>query len=118
VTFLSNNSDLETQQKFKKNMHHEEIELNFDTSCQQILGLESEILWEACSTPTLSKVVHIYNVERGWSERTRSSRFYFLNRQPKTLFYYIILRFFFISDELLFLSESSFRKIVQYVLLT
>jgi hypothetical protein len=34
-------------------MHHEEIELNFDTSCQQILGLESEILWEARSTPTL-----------------------------------------------------------------
>jgi hypothetical protein len=28
-------------------MHHEEIELNFDASCQQIIGLESEILWEA-----------------------------------------------------------------------
>jgi hypothetical protein len=37
-------------------MHHEEIELNFDASCQQILGLESEILWEACSTPTLAKL--------------------------------------------------------------
>jgi hypothetical protein len=34
-------------------MHHEEIELNFDASCQQIIGLESEILWEARSTPTL-----------------------------------------------------------------
>jgi hypothetical protein len=34
-------------------MHHIEIELNFDASCQQILGLESEILWEARSTPTL-----------------------------------------------------------------
>jgi hypothetical protein len=34
-------------------MHHEEIELNFDASCQQILGLELEILWEARSTPTL-----------------------------------------------------------------
>jgi hypothetical protein len=34
-------------------MHHEEIELNFETSCQQILALESEILWEARSTPTL-----------------------------------------------------------------
>jgi hypothetical protein len=34
-------------------MHHEEIELNFDASCQQILGLESEILWEPRSTPTL-----------------------------------------------------------------
>jgi hypothetical protein len=34
-------------------MHHEESELNFDASCQQILGLESEILWEAHSTPTL-----------------------------------------------------------------
>jgi hypothetical protein len=33
-------------------MHHEEIELNFDASCQQILGLGSEILWEARSTPT------------------------------------------------------------------
>jgi hypothetical protein len=30
-------------------MHHEEIELNFDASSQQILGLESEILWEAYS---------------------------------------------------------------------
>jgi hypothetical protein len=35
-------------------MHHEEIEPNFDASCQQILGLESEILWEAGSTPTLA----------------------------------------------------------------
>jgi hypothetical protein len=34
-------------------MRHEEIELNFDASCQQILGLESEILWQARSTPTL-----------------------------------------------------------------
>jgi hypothetical protein len=34
-------------------MHHEEIELNFDALCQQIFGLESEILWEARSTPTL-----------------------------------------------------------------
>jgi hypothetical protein len=34
-------------------MHHEEIELNFDASCQQILGLESEILWEARSMPIL-----------------------------------------------------------------
>jgi hypothetical protein len=33
--------------------YHEEIELNFDASCQQILGLESESLWEARSTPTL-----------------------------------------------------------------
>jgi hypothetical protein len=33
--------------------HHEEIELNFDASCQQIVGLESEILCEARSTPTL-----------------------------------------------------------------
>jgi hypothetical protein len=33
-------------------MHHEEIELNFDASCQQILGLELEIMWEARSTPT------------------------------------------------------------------
>jgi hypothetical protein len=52
-TFSANTSDLETQQKVKKNMHNEEIELNFDASCQQILGLESEILWEARSTPTL-----------------------------------------------------------------
>jgi hypothetical protein len=37
-------------------MHHDEIELNFDASCQQILGLESEILWEPRSTPTLSPV--------------------------------------------------------------
>jgi hypothetical protein len=28
-------------------MHHEQIEVNFDASCQQILGLELEILWEA-----------------------------------------------------------------------
>jgi hypothetical protein len=35
-------------------MHHEEIELNFDASCQQILGLESKILWEARSTPTFN----------------------------------------------------------------
>jgi hypothetical protein len=28
-------------------MNHEEIELNCDASCQQILGLESEILFEA-----------------------------------------------------------------------
>jgi hypothetical protein len=34
-------------------MHHEEIELNLDASLQQILGLESEILWEARSTPTV-----------------------------------------------------------------
>jgi hypothetical protein len=36
-------------------MHHEEIELNFDASCQQILGLESEILWQARSMPTLGR---------------------------------------------------------------
>jgi hypothetical protein len=30
-------------------MHYEEIQLNFDASCQQIIGLESEILWEALS---------------------------------------------------------------------
>jgi hypothetical protein len=30
----------------QKAMHHEEIELNFDASCQQILVLESENLWE------------------------------------------------------------------------
>jgi hypothetical protein len=35
-------------------MHHEEIELNFDASCQQILGLESEILWEARSSSSSS----------------------------------------------------------------
>jgi hypothetical protein len=35
-------------------MHHEEIELNFDASCQQIFGLESEILWEARSTTTFA----------------------------------------------------------------
>jgi hypothetical protein len=35
-------------------MHHEEIELNLDASCQQIIGLESEILWEARSTPNLA----------------------------------------------------------------
>jgi hypothetical protein len=34
-------------------MHHEVIELNFDASCQRILGLESEIVWEARSKPTL-----------------------------------------------------------------
>jgi hypothetical protein len=34
-------------------MHHEEMELKFDASCQQIIGLESEILWEGRSTPTL-----------------------------------------------------------------
>jgi hypothetical protein len=28
------------------------IALNFEASCQQIIGLESEILWEAHSTPT------------------------------------------------------------------
>jgi hypothetical protein len=48
-------SDLETQQKVS---WHEEIELNFDASCQQVRGLESEILWEARSTPTL--VVHLF----------------------------------------------------------
>jgi hypothetical protein len=37
-------------------MHHEEIELNFDASCQQILGLESEILCKPRSTPTLGPV--------------------------------------------------------------
>jgi hypothetical protein len=31
-------------------MHYEEIELNFDASCQQILGLESKIVWEARRT--------------------------------------------------------------------
>jgi hypothetical protein len=41
-------------------MHHEEIELNIDASCQQILGSESEILWEAYSTPTLV-VARYYN---------------------------------------------------------
>jgi hypothetical protein len=34
-------------------MHHEEIELYFEASCQQIIGLESKILWEARSLPTL-----------------------------------------------------------------
>jgi hypothetical protein len=34
-------------------MHHGEIAPNFDASCQQILGLESEMLWEARITPTL-----------------------------------------------------------------
>jgi hypothetical protein len=38
-------------------MHHEEIELNFDASFQQILVLESEILWEARSTPTYAGLV-------------------------------------------------------------
>jgi hypothetical protein len=32
-------------------MYNEESELNFDASCQKNLGLESEILWEARSTP-------------------------------------------------------------------
>jgi hypothetical protein len=31
-------------------MHHDKIELNFDASCQQILGFESEILWELGSS--------------------------------------------------------------------
>jgi hypothetical protein len=31
-------------------MHHEEIEPYFDASCQQIIGLDSEILWEAHSS--------------------------------------------------------------------
>jgi hypothetical protein len=52
-------SDLETQQKVKKTMHYEEIDLNFDASCQQILGLESKILWEAGRSPTLNK--HNFN---------------------------------------------------------
>jgi hypothetical protein len=53
-TFLANTSDLKTQQKVKNATHHEKIELNFDaSSCQQILGLESKILWEARITPTL-----------------------------------------------------------------
>jgi hypothetical protein len=40
-------------------MHYEEIELNFDASCQQIIGLESKILWEARSTPTLGNALEI-----------------------------------------------------------
>jgi hypothetical protein len=40
-------SDFETQQKVKKPCIMEEIELNFDASCQQIIGLESET--EICS---------------------------------------------------------------------
>jgi hypothetical protein len=39
-TFLANTSDLETQQKVTNAIHHEEIELKFDASCQQILDLE------------------------------------------------------------------------------
>jgi hypothetical protein len=35
-------------------MQPEEMELNFDASCQQILGLESEILREARITPSIS----------------------------------------------------------------
>jgi hypothetical protein len=42
-TFLANTSNTTKSQKA---MHHEEIELNFDASFQQILCLESEILWE------------------------------------------------------------------------
>jgi hypothetical protein len=38
----------------KKSADLEEIELNFDASFQQILGLDIEILWEARSTPTLA----------------------------------------------------------------
>jgi hypothetical protein len=29
---------------------------HFDASCQQFLGLESEILWKARSTPTLAQL--------------------------------------------------------------
>jgi hypothetical protein len=42
--------------KCQKAKNHKEIELNFDASCQQILGLESEILWEAGSTTTLTSI--------------------------------------------------------------
>jgi hypothetical protein len=35
-------------------MHQKEIELNYDKLCQQILGLESEILWLAGSMPTFT----------------------------------------------------------------
>jgi hypothetical protein len=50
----------------KKSKSHEEIELNFDASCQQILSLESEILWEACSTPTLAGLV-AWALHRNWA---------------------------------------------------
>jgi hypothetical protein len=59
-TFFANTSDLRNTTKSQKAMHHEEIELVFDASFQQILGLESEILWEARRTPTL--VVRTYLV--------------------------------------------------------
>jgi hypothetical protein len=46
---------LRCSQQKKKATHHEEIELNFDASRQQIIGLDSEILWEAGSTPTFGR---------------------------------------------------------------
>jgi hypothetical protein len=48
----------------KHNKKYEEIELNFDASCQQILGLESKILWEARSTPNFKAYLDLPSVER------------------------------------------------------
>jgi hypothetical protein len=56
-------SDIEIQQKVS---WHEEIELNFDASCQQVLGLESEILWEARSTPTLDPQIVACRPFKNW----------------------------------------------------
>jgi hypothetical protein len=42
---LQRNNHATSQRNNHATMHHEEIELNFDASCQQIPGLESEILW-------------------------------------------------------------------------
>jgi hypothetical protein len=57
-------------------MHHEDNELNFDASCQQILGLESEILWEARSTPTLP-LVHFQRT----TQRARVFNYYRILRR-------------------------------------
>jgi hypothetical protein len=57
-TFLENTSDIETQQKVKRPRIMKRLSI-IDASCQQILGLESEILWEAGSAPTLALLAQL-----------------------------------------------------------
>jgi hypothetical protein len=68
-------------------MHHEEIELNFEASCQQILGLESEILWESRSTPTFKYLLHLPNdtlliaFENSVFAHPKTERYYIISKQ-------------------------------------
>jgi hypothetical protein len=78
----------------QKAMHHEEIKLNFDALCQQILGLESEILWEAhrwrtpslaaCTPPRVFSLNLKVTIQEQQQEKTRLKILTVLTREHYT----------------------------------